>query len=150
VVTLDATSALEPDARAHLELIEEGKQLGRYLLRSEPASTAAERYARACLRVFGSAASPQDRAVLDFIRRHPWSLPFLDAAAALREPQALLRKKLFLMLSILETVPAHVHEFSPQPRPRVIAILRIVWFAGVSVILLALGALIYGRARRTP
>src|SRR5262249_18680953 len=110
---------------------------------------ALERYAAACPVVLGATASAEDRAMLRFVCRHPWSLPSLDAAAALLDPQALLRKKLFLMLAILETTTASIEVFTPLPRGRWIALLRLIWFGVVSVLLVLMGLFVYGWSRRS-
>lgn len=89
-----------------------------------------ERYADGCEALFGAAQAPKDVAVLDFGRRHPWSLPFLDAAAAVLCPETLLRKKLLLLLAVLEATTTHVESFTPAPRCRAAVLVRVAWWAG--------------------
>jgi hypothetical protein len=134
-----------------LELTEEGALLARYLLGGdEPEPEAIERYAQACERLFGGPCEPGDLAVLRFVRRRRWSLPLLDAAAVF-EPHALIRRKLLLMLAILETMPAHLEHFTPHTCPA-----RARWrlLAGIGLraagcLLQAVaGAALYPRAKR--
>lgn len=124
--------------------------LASYLLggRAAPAE-AVERYARACDAVFSFPTPPKGLAVLRFIRRRPWSLPFLDAATAILEPQALLRKKLFLMLSILETMPANADTFTPRAAPRWRVLLRLARLGLTSALKAAAGLAILPVARRS-
>jgi len=87
--------------------------------------------------------------MLEFVRRHPWSLPPLDATAALMDPQGLLRKKLFLMLAILETTTTHVDVFTPKPRAPWRALLQVAWLGVMSVLMVVVGLFVYGWSRRS-
>src|SRR5215475_1584102 len=120
------------DAESDLEV--EGSLLGRYLIGRDPGPVAVRRYRDGCGRLFGEAATPEDGRLIGFVRRHPWSLPFLDAACGLTRPKSLLRQKLFLMLAVLETIPGHATEFLPAPRARASALLRLTG-AGVAAAL---------------
>ena len=53
-----------------------------------------------------------------FARRHPWSLPLLDAATGFARPGALLRKKILLATAVLEATPDHVEFFLRPPRSK--------------------------------
>src|SRR5262245_29887404 len=103
----------------------EGAVLGRYLIGGEPGPVAVDRYVDGWARLFLDPPSPEDRSLLAFVRRHPWSLPLLDAACGLVRPRSLLRQKLFLMLAILETIPGHSTGFLPGPRARSAALMRL-------------------------
>jgi hypothetical protein len=135
-----------------VELTEEGALLARYLLGGdEPGPEPLERYARACEKLFSGPYEPGDLAVLRLARHHRWTLPLLDAAAGVFEPHALLRKKLLLMLAILETMPAHLEHFTPRAWPA-----RARWrlLAGIGMraagclLQAAAGAALYPLARR--
>src|SRR5262245_31079501 len=99
------------------EIFHEAAVLGRYLLGAEPAEEALRRYADGCARLFGDPSSTEDRAIVTFACRHPWSLPSLDAACGLLRPRSLLRQKTILMLAVLETMPESAGVFLPAPRP---------------------------------
>jgi hypothetical protein len=144
-----AAPVRETDGQAALELVDEGRLLGRYLLRAAPDDAALERYARACPLALGDDAPAEDRAMLRFVIRHPWSLPWLDAVCALRRPQALLRKKLFLMLAILETLPVHAATFSARPSSVFRVVMRLVWLGTLSVLLVFGGFLVFRWSQRT-
>lgn len=94
-------------------LTREGFVLGRYLVGREPAPALVARYVAASRTLFAVATTPQDRAVVAWVHRHPWSLPFLDAAAALRAPTGLLRGKVLVMAAVLEASPEHAEDFLP-------------------------------------
>ncbi|MCW5889098.1 MAG: hypothetical protein KIT14_00960 [bacterium] len=115
-------------------LAREGSLLGRYLVGREPSPALVARYVDAARTLF---APVSDEPVVAWMRRHPWSLPFLDAAAALRAPTGLLRGKVLIMAAILETSPEHADEFLPA----VVSPVRLVWqlaLSGTSAVLQAL------------
>jgi hypothetical protein len=100
----------DPTAARH----DEARRFARYLVRAEPGAAELERYARACDRLFPPPQSPADEALVAFARRHPRALPWLDAACALRRPEALLRRRLLLLAAILETTPRFAPRFLPR------------------------------------
>jgi hypothetical protein len=139
------------DAISIAALVEEGRILSRYVLGGEETTREIlERYARASTVVFQGSPPPGDLAVLRFIRRRPWSLPLLDAAAGLIDPDSLLRKKLLLVVAILEATPAHVETFTPRPSSRVAVMARLAIWGTSSVLKALAGLAILPLARRTP
>jgi hypothetical protein len=92
----------------------EARVLGRYLVGHEPPPELIARYVAAGETLFAASAAPADAATVDFACRHPWSLPFLDAAAGLARPAGLLRGKLLVMSAILEASPTYADEFLPR------------------------------------
>src|ERR671925_638162 len=126
---------LPPDVsvRPSRELLRsEAAVFARYLLGPESiiSNDVLERYADGCETLFDASEAADDVAIVDFVRRHPWSLPCVDAAAALLSPQTLIRKKLLLLLAVLETTPAHVDSFTPVSRSRAGIGLRLFWWGG--------------------
>ena len=107
-----------------------------------------ERYAAGCEALFRGPQPPPDVATVDFVRRHPWSLPFIDAAAACVCPQTLLRKKLLLFLAVVEATPAQVESFTPTPRSRVGVLVRLAWWGGLSGCQALVGLILLWLARR--
>lgn len=85
---------------------------GRYLVDREPSEALIERYCRGNELLLDQ-DSAIDRAELDFVRRHPWAIPMLDASAGIIGGNSLLRKKLLLMTAIVETTPELVDETQP-------------------------------------
>src|SRR5207249_778165 len=117
----------------------ESRLFGRYLLDIEPSLELQQRYAAACRKLFADPAPPE----LRFVRRHPWALPLVDAAAGLRHPQSELRQRLLLMAAILETTPDYAEFFLTTPSPA-----TVVWQGIRSAVKIALGIPILAVARR--
>lgn len=91
----------------------EARAFGRYVIGRDIDERTGDLYVRASnrLRCDGDA-------VATFAVDHPWSIGALDAALALRKPDAPLRQKLLLMAAILETQPAYYDAFLPRDRSR--------------------------------
>jgi hypothetical protein len=84
------------------------------VLGRDPAPQVLLRFEAGCDRLFET-APPEEEAVVRFAVRNPWSLPLLDAASGVVAPDSLLRRKLLLMLAVLETDPTHQGAFDPVP-----------------------------------
>jgi len=125
----------------------EARLFSRYLLGRDPAPEVSARYADACGALFGDEPDPRDAAVVAFARAHAWSLPFLDAACGLLDPRALLRRKLLLVLALMETVPENADAFLARPSGRPRLVMRLAGQGVVSVAKLAGGLLLLPLAR---
>jgi len=122
------------------ELRTEAIAFSRYLVGSEPSEELIARYCEANRELF---AGEEDRGVVEFARRHPWSIPLLDARFALGGT-SLLRKKLLVMMAILETTPRFVAQTEQQPLPLPRLALRLV-SAGASVAVHVVGGFALSR-----
>jgi hypothetical protein len=109
--------------RAVLE--REAAVITRYLLGTESAPQWVERYCAANEVLFPEEPGSADRAALDLVRRHPWSLPFLEAAHAWIRPGSRLRRKVLVMLAILETTPELARRFEPRAGGPIVAMFRL-------------------------
>lgn len=96
-------------------LAHECRVITRYLLGQDPPQDLIQRYLQANSALFTYKASHSDLAVVAFVRRNPWSLPFIDAASALFRPNSLLRNKILVMIAILEATPQFAGAFIPEP-----------------------------------
>lgn len=96
-------------------LMEECSIITRYLLKQEPPHDLVQRYIEANSILCAGETSPSDLAVVSFVRRNPWSLPYMDAASAFFRPNSLLRSKILLMIAILEATPQFTDAFTPEP-----------------------------------
>lgn len=138
----------EPPERQR-ELEDEARAFGRYLVGRVPPAEHVARYCEAMGALLAETTSPRDAALLGFVRRHPWSLPCLDAAAGLLERDGLLRSKLLVLTAVLETSPAFADEFLPR-RTSLAGLLSGLAFVGVAAVArLAVGLLLWPAAVRS-
>lgn len=86
-----------------------------------------------------------DRGLVAVARLHPWTARLADAYSRLFRPHGLLRKKLILLLAILEScAPAHQHiDFLDSGSPPRMLIKGAFQIAGTCVALLA-GVILFG------
>jgi hypothetical protein len=113
------------DAAERRRMEEEARVFARYLVRTAPPAGAVERYADAVARLFPEPDAARDRALLAFVRRHPWSVGCLDAATALVARDSRLRQRLLVMAAVLETTPEGAEEFLPRDAGRAAMALRL-------------------------
>ena len=104
-----------PDDFITDELRREGMVLFRYLIKSEPISELINRYIAANQTLFPSPKFNSDQRLIRCIARYPGFLPYIDAYSGFFKPKSLLRKKILIMLSIIETTPEFVESFRPLP-----------------------------------
>ena len=112
----------------------------RYLLDRECPEEMQERYASGC--VARSLADNDE--VTSFVRQHPDTLPFIDAAGAIAGRASELRARLQLMAAILEASPRFADAFlaAPSTRARAIASLAASGMASAAKAALGLPLLI--------
>ncbi len=145
-------SASSPAAHTDEQaLMIEGCLIGVYIL-GEPACEAAlHRYVAGCRALFATGEHGEQGAQLvRFVARYPWALAPLDAAAGLLEPQGALRKRLLVMLAILEATPEHAESFLPRERGSdgvAASIGRLFVWGATSLLKLAAGFVLYPFAR---
>lgn len=95
-------------------LEKEGRLLARYLIDREPPQDMIERYVSANRKLGTDMAMPSTGKIMEFAMTQPWSIPFLDAAAGVIQPDFLLRKKIYIMAAVLEASPMFADQFLPQ------------------------------------
>ncbi|MBA3451951.1 MAG: hypothetical protein H0T42_02500 [Deltaproteobacteria bacterium] len=119
----------EPIAASHdaAVLHREAVWFARYLVDAVPSDALIERYVRADARVLQDAPTARDEAVLAFVHRHPWSVGLLDAGTAFMRGAPLLRKKLVVMMAVLEATPDHIAVTAPVEDA---GMARLVWRLG--------------------
>ena len=127
----------------------EARILTRYLLDCECPVEMQQRYARGTAVIHGARAVDAEQAIAGFAFRHPASLPFLDAAAAVSARGWVLRGKLQLMAAILEASPQFVSDFMPRRSTLPHAMVVAAWCAVKSGLEAAVGVpLLYAIAAR--
>jgi hypothetical protein len=92
----------------------EASLYSRYLIGVEPGRETVERYVRANRKLGMDVAPDPDAGIMGFCVAHPWSIPFLDAAAALLWRDALVRKKIYTMAAVLEASTQYTAYFLPS------------------------------------
>jgi hypothetical protein len=108
--TTRVTSALD---EATTELRSEAIRFSRYLVDCEPSEALIERYLLANTLLFQDRPTARDRTLLAFAHKHPWSIPLLDAGTALSRSAPRFRRKLLVMMAILETTPELIDHTAP-------------------------------------
>lgn len=58
--------------------------------------------------------STHDKKLLAFILKHPWAIGPIDGALALLRPQSEVRRRIYIMFSILEARPEYTEHFLPR------------------------------------
>ena len=97
-----------------LRLQREALMIGKYLLGKVPVEPVIERYILGAKTLFRDLPQSLEIEIEVFLRRHPGTLPFLDAACALFYPKRLLRNKIILMVALTEATPEYCDEFFPS------------------------------------
>jgi hypothetical protein len=95
-------------------LEKEARLFARYLIDCEPPPEMIVRYINANRKLCADAAIGIDVKMMKYAVTHPWSVPFLDAAAGFLRPDSLLRKRIYIMAAVLEASTMYSHRFLPQ------------------------------------
>jgi Mg2+ and Co2+ transporter CorA len=114
---------------------------GQYLIGQTINDATVERYNRA-IEKLNYQADEWEQAIVEKAVRKPSLIPYYDAAMALRHRNALLRKKIFVMLAILETRPEYANYFLSKNYPKSY-FLNVIGIGVRSVYRAVVGLLIY-------
>ena len=91
----------------------EANIFGRYILKKQPNDYCIFLYEQAMQRLNISLDSKEKR-ILKFILKNIWSIGMIDASLAMFDRNSQIRKKIFVMLAILETSPDYCEYFIPN------------------------------------
>lgn len=94
-------------------LEEEAACFGRYLLGKPANRHSIDLYVKA-MSTLEVPVNREDQRRLEFVLKHPRSLPWVDGGLALTAPASAIRSKLLVMLGILECQPAYTAWFLPR------------------------------------
>jgi hypothetical protein len=94
---------------------EEAVILVRYLVNQPALPEAIHLYTEALAHHIIDLTKRQQK-IWQFCLRNSWALPLVDAALAFGEKYSPVRKKIYIMLAILETQPAYNDHFLPHKR----------------------------------
>jgi hypothetical protein len=114
-----------------------------------PPQELVDRYCEANRVLIQGPVNARDAALVGFIRRHPWSAPFLDAACGLLRPNGLLRRKMLIMAAVLEASPEFAEEFLPRTAHPVRAIVIVAGQGLLGLVRALAGMLVYPLAVRS-
>lgn len=93
----------------------EAELICRYLVNKPLSAHAAVLYARAS-ELHPVKLSSGEKKIWKRCLRYPFLIAFVDAALAFQDSASGIRKKLFLMLSVLESLPEYQDDFLPKSR----------------------------------
>lgn len=112
----------------------------RYILGRDADDDTLRDYERA-VAILAPVSSERDAQLLEFARKHVWSIGALDAALALVEPRSILRRRLLIMAAVIEASPRYVDRFLGCDRPPLYALA--IAFVGVRALArLVLGTIV--------
>jgi hypothetical protein len=118
----------------------------RYLLGQEAPDELLPRYLNANSILFREGCDPKETAAVAFVSRYPRTLPYIDAACGLLRPDHLLRKKLLVMMAILETTPALADHFLSRPTRGMLPLFaEVAWTGLVASVKAVVGLVLFGR-----
>jgi len=133
-------------------LEEEALLFARYLIDCDPPREMVVRYIDANRRLGVNAVTAADEHILNFSVSHPWSIPFLDAAAGILRPEAVLRKKIYIMAAVLEASPRYPECFLPVNLSSLVLFLRLIINGFTACIKIMIGIpmlMLIGNGKRT-
>jgi hypothetical protein len=133
--------------RSNGSTADEARIFCRFLVGREVPEALVDRYESACARLFPDPPDAVDAALLDFVRRHPWSVGALDAATGFLRRESRLRARLLVMAAVLEATPTFADEFLPRSAGRGAVLGRLVAIGCAAVARLLLGIAVYGALR---
>jgi len=127
----------------------EGQIIARYLAGGPVPDELVNRWMEACRRCFPTPLPPPDRALVDFVVRHPWSVSYLDAACGLVRRDGALRSRVLIMAAILEASAPFADEWLPRSVSRAAFVTRLAALGMVAVARTAIGLALLPLAGRT-
>ncbi|HTA83002.1 MAG TPA: hypothetical protein VK783_08715 [Bacteroidia bacterium] len=121
-------------------LTEEAKVFTQYLLGEEADQLTISLYIQAQGKLNITLTEKESKR-LDFMLRYPSVIGMVDGAMALNNPESGIRKKIYVLFSILESNPRYARHFLPSNEVGLFSIIlsgiRAVWNAITGFILLA-------------
>jgi len=140
---------VENDVEQSRRLEAEARIFARYLVGQTPPRELIDRYVEANRILRTPSVTDQDAALVAFVRRHPWTVSFLDAATGILRRDGLLRSKLLIMAAILEASPAFAGEFLPRTARPIGLIVRLLSLGVVAAVQVGIGVALYVVAARS-
>jgi len=117
----------------------EPQTLSKYLVGKECSSEMAQRYTNAVNKI-NAGLSTSDQSRWNRMLSNVFYLKMVDSGLAVTNPQSPLRKRIFIMLAILEASPDFTESFLPQKRS-IFYLIPLGFRAGLSALYLVFGTL---------
>ncbi len=95
------------------QLTREAIAFTRYLISEDVDAQSIELYSKAQQKLNITLSENEDQR-LNFMLNHAFIIGMIDGALALQSPQSGIRKKIYIMLAILESDPNYAKHFLPQ------------------------------------
>ncbi len=118
-------------------LEKEANIFSRYLIGRDAGSLAVEVYKTT---MATSKPNTTDRKLLNYMVSHPHSIGFIDAGLVFHNSTSEARRRLYVMLAILEASPEHCDLFLPQKRSPFY--IFVIYFAGIRAVIKAIFGLL--------
>lgn len=117
----------------------EAQILSKYLVGKECPSEIADRYLEAVNKL-NAVFNDKEQKTWSKMLISPFYLKLIDSGLAISNPQSALRKRIFIMLAILEASPDFTESFLPQERS-IFYLIPLGFKAGLSALYLVFGTL---------
>jgi hypothetical protein len=97
------------------QLEREAQVFGRHFIREQPTLQVIELYVRA-MKHASSTPDKTERKLLNLMVHRPWTIGLVDSGLAVTNAQSEVRRRLYVMFAILESVPEYADKFLPKKR----------------------------------
>ena len=115
-------------------LEKEAELFSKYLLNQFPNQTVKVLYVKA-MQLSDSSTGIQDKKLVQFVTENNWSIGLIDSGLAIIRPDAEVRRRLYILFALLESMPDYWDHFLPKKRSPFYLI--VIVFHGTAAILKA-------------
>lgn len=123
-----------------IELTNEAKAFGHYVVGHQPSQTIISLYKKAVSSP-DLAIDVTDQKLLAFVHRYPYLIGLIDAGLPFYKPYSEVRRRLYLILAIMEASPDHYNQFMPQKRS-FLYIFAVMYFGILTIIKTIVGSVL--------
>ena len=118
----------------------EAQKLSQYLIGEKCSEQTEHHYIEAVHKLNATLTETQQK-TWDRMLRSKFYLKLVDSGLALSNPQSSLRKRIFIMLTLLEASPEHIRYFLPQER-NIWYLIPLGFRAGMSGVYMVFGVIV--------
>ena len=117
----------------------EAETFGYYMLKKKPSAFVVDLYNQAMDKLKINVEG-KDMKLLNFMLRNKWSIGLIDAGLAFTNPHSVIRRKLLIMIAILECQPEYCPMFLTK-NEKPVYILYIIW-CGIRAVMKTIAGII--------